>query len=180
LNNDILPIIVREPYGDILRNTINFKLGIDNFTTQHHNKEVSLTGIVGLANPVTPELITAVFKCEHCGEIIDVMQGGGKTKLLKPEECTNQVCEKKQKRFTFLQDKSIYSDYQEVWMLPLPLPENIKLRLGKGQKIILKEDLAGALEGEKIKITGTLGFELKGRTNFAIPVVFASDLRRID
>lgn len=163
---------------------INIKLGSDTFTTQHHNKNVEFKGIIGMANPVTPELVSAVFKCDHCGEIIDVIQGGGKTKLLKPEECTNEACKQHKKlkrmRFTFLQDKSTFSDYQEIWLHPSPLEEVSKLRLGKGQKIILKQDLVGALEGESIKVTGKLGFELKGRTNFAIPVVIATEVTKLD
>jgi len=155
-----------------------FKIGLDTFTTFYHNKSVSVSGVIRTAKPVTPELISAVFKCEYCGATIDIPQGGGKTKLLKPEACTNVSCEKKHEelRFKFLQEKSKFSDYQEVWLKP---EYKTKLKLGKGQKVILKQTLVGAQEGENVKITGKLSFELKNRTNFAIPVVIASEVKRL-
>ena len=160
-----------------MANILNFKLGQDTFTTEHHNKDVKLAGLVDCAKPVTPELVLATFRCEYCGKLINVKQGGGRTKLLKPESCTNEACEQNRQRFTFLQSKSIFSNYQEIWLKPV---EETKLRLGKGQKIILKQDLVGAAEGENVQVIGKLGFELKGRTNFAIPVVIATKVKRLD
>lgn len=151
-------------------------MGHDSFTTTHHNKSVQLKGEIKTAKPVTPELLLATFKCNRCGEIINVKQGGGRTKLLKPESCTNETCEPKKPKFTFLQDKSRFSNYQEIWLIP---KEETKLRLGRGQKIILKQDLVGVQEGQNVQVTGKLGFELKGRTNFAIPVVIASKVKRL-
>jgi DNA replicative helicase MCM subunit Mcm2 (Cdc46/Mcm family) len=156
---------------------LDFKLGQQNFTTEHHNKIVSLTGEIGFAKQVTPELITAKFKCEHCGELIDVPQGGGRCKLLKPENCSNKRCETKPNKFTFIPKNSVFTNYQEIWLKPFKTP---MYKLGKGQKIILRKGLVDAKEGEKISVTGKLSFELKGRTTFAIPVVLATKIKRLD
>ena len=155
--------------GDIL----NFKLGIDSFRTAHHNQNVELNGIIKTANNVTPELVSATFKCLNCGTIITQPQGGGRCKLLRPEKCTNINCNLKRPKFEFLQNESVFRDYQTIWLKPLVEP---KLHIGRGQKVILKNDLVGAQEGETVTVRGRLGFELKGRTNFAIPVVFALDI----
>jgi len=161
-----------------LKDVLDFDLGQDLFTTAHHNKMVSVAGKIGSANPVTPELLIAQFKCNHCGTIIEQSQGGGKCKLLYPEACPNAKCRSIELglKFTFLQEKSEFSNYQEIWLRPEDKP---KINLGKGQKIILKQKLVGAKEGEKIQITGKLGFELKGKTNFAIPIVIALKVKRL-
>jgi DNA replicative helicase MCM subunit Mcm2 (Cdc46/Mcm family) len=134
-------------------------------------------GIIGMAKPVTPELLLASFKCSHCGTITEVTQGGGKCKLLKPEECGNENCNSKGNKFEFIQKNSKFSDYQEIWLKPFDKP---RIKIGSGQKIILKKDLVGGKEGESIRITGRLSFELKGRTNFAIPVVLATKVKRLN
>jgi DNA replicative helicase MCM subunit Mcm2 (Cdc46/Mcm family) len=161
----------------MLENSLRFKLGQDMFTTMHHNKTVTLEGIIKQAKPVTPELITATFECETCGKKIKVEQGGGKCKLLPPEECNNKSCQNENQKFKFIQKTSTFTDYQEIWLKPIEPP---KIKLGRGQKVILKKKLVGGKEGENIRITGTLGFELKGRTNFAEPVVIASQIKRLD
>ena len=80
-------------------------------------------------------------------------------------------------KFKFIQKTSTFVDYQEIWLKPTEPP---KIKLGRGQKVILKEGLVGGKQGENIRITGTLGFELKGRTNFAEPVVVASEIKRLE
>ena len=161
-----------------MKEVLNFILGDDHFTVAHHNKEITIKGNIGIAKQVTPELVTAVFKCNRCGEIIQVAQGGGKCKLLLPEDCSNPDCNLKRPRFTFLQDRSTFTSYQEIWLKPI---DNVspKFKLGPGQKVVLKEGLVGAKEGENILVTGKLGFELKGRTNFAIPIVIATKIKRL-
>ena len=154
-----------------------FKLGQDMFTTMHHNKIVTIEGIIKQAKPVTPELIIATFRCEACGKKIELQQGGGKCKLLPPEKCISKSCNNDNQNFEFIQKTSKFIDYQEVWLMPKKPP---KIRLGRGQKVILKKELVGGKEGENIRITGKLGFELKGRTNFAEPVVIASKIKRLD
>ena len=156
--------------------SLEFKLGEDMFTIMYHNKMVTLEGVIGLAKPVTPELLTATFKCESCGKLIKVTQGGGKCKLLLPETCTNDNCAEKEPKFEFIQQNSKFSNYQEIWIKPFEKP---RIKIGQGQKVVLKEDLVGGKEGENIQVTGRLGFELKGRTNFAIPVVIATKIKRL-
>ena len=161
---------------------MEFKLGQDAFTTSDHNKNVTLEGMVKIAKTVTPELVSATFKCDHCTSTVQIPQGGGNCRLLLPEKCSNDDCitnnEKmsKKPKFTFLQEKSTFLDYQEIWLTPL---NEAKLNLGKGQKVILKNKLVGSKQGENIRITGRLGFELKGKTNFAIPVIIASKIKKI-
>jgi DNA replicative helicase MCM subunit Mcm2 (Cdc46/Mcm family) len=155
----------------------DFKLGYDSFTTNYHNKMVALEGVIGLAKEVTPELILGAFKCKHCGQIIKVPQGGGRCKLLPPEVCTNEDCDGKRPRFTFIQKNSKFTNYQEIWLKPLEQP---RIKIGQGQKVILKEDLVGAKEGEIIKVRGKLSFELKGRTTFARPVILANKITKIE
>ena len=164
-------------FGDILVRVLNFDLGQETFTTKHHNKMVAFEGVIDLAEQVTPELVSAAFRCKHCGEIINISQGGGKCKLLPPETCINKSCESKKPKFDFLQENSTFSNYQEIWLKPFEQP---RIKLGKGQKIILKQKLAKAKEGENIKVKGRLSFELKGRTTFAIPVVIATEIKRLD
>jgi DNA replicative helicase MCM subunit Mcm2 (Cdc46/Mcm family) len=159
-----------------LSKLINFELGKEAMTTFHHNKNVEVMGFVKSANPVTPELVTAVFKCSSCGELIVQDQGGGKCRLLRPEICSNQSCSSSKPKFLFLHDKSDYQDYQEIWLKPNDQPV---IKMGRGQKIILKNDLVGAKEGQRVKITGKVGFELIGRTTFARPVVYATKLKKL-
>ncbi len=155
----------------------SFILGFDTFTTYHHNKNVMVTGMIGKAKPVTPELQSAMFRCEMCGKLINVPQGGGKCSLLRPECCTNKNCKSTKPSFTFMQERSKFSNYQEVWLKPMDEP---RLRLGQGQKIILKKDLVGVKEGESVLVKGKLGFELIGKTNLAIPIVLASEIQQLD
>ena len=155
----------------------SFILGINTFTTDHHNKNVMVTGVIGKAKPVTPELQTAAFKCKTCGRLTEVPQGGGKCRLLEPEVCSNKGCNSSEPSFVFLQERSKFTDYQEIWLRPLDKP---KLHLGQGQKIILKNNLVGVKEGESVLVKGKLGFELIGKTNLAIPIVLASEIQHLD
>ena len=157
--------------------TVNFELGQEVFTTISHNKVFTFEGTINIANQVTPELVNATFKCEHCGRTFNITQGGGRCKLLPPEECSNKACENKPNKFKFIQKDSKFSNYQEIWLRPFETP---RIKLGKGQKIILKDNLVGVKEGENIRITGKLGFELKGRTTFALPVILAKKIKRLD
>jgi DNA replicative helicase MCM subunit Mcm2 (Cdc46/Mcm family) len=163
--------------GDILKEVLDFKLGQEFFTTLYHNKLISCEGIIETANPVTPELVTASFECEYCGRVYKVPQGGGKCKLLRPEACTTKKCEGLRPKFKFITTKSEFTDYQEVWLKPL---EQACFRLGKGQKVVLQNNLAGVKEGETIQLVGRVGFELKGRTNFARPILTATKITRLD
>jgi DNA replicative helicase MCM subunit Mcm2 (Cdc46/Mcm family) len=164
-------------FGGNLGEVLNIKLGFESFTTALHNKNVSLSGVVNRVKVVTPELINATFCCERCGEIVSLSQGGGKCKLLPPEFCINKNCTSKKPRFKFLEDKSTFQDYQEVWIKPIDKP---MIKLGRGQKIILKKELVGVKEGQNVQVVGKLGFELKGRTTFADPVVMASKITQLD
>jgi DNA replicative helicase MCM subunit Mcm2 (Cdc46/Mcm family) len=103
-------------------------------------------------------------------------QGGGKCKLLRPEKCSNKSCISTRPKFQLLQDKSDYQDYQEIWLQPNEQP---LIKMGRGQKIILKNELVGAKEGQSVKISGKVGFELIGRTTFARPVVFATKIKKL-
>jgi DNA replication licensing factor MCM6 len=155
----------------------NFRLGFDTFSAEDHNKKVEVKGKINTANIITPELSIATFKCDNCGKIYSLSQGGGKCKLLRPETCINKKCKNKKPNFTFIQGKSKFEDYQEAWLKPL---EDPKIRIGRGQKIILKNDLVGVKEGEIVRVTGKLGFELKGRTTFARPIVIATKIKYLD
>jgi DNA replicative helicase MCM subunit Mcm2 (Cdc46/Mcm family) len=167
-----------------------YNLGYESITTMHHNKKVEVNGIIKTANPVKPELINAVFQCENCNRIIEVPQGGGKCRLLRPEKCTNMDCQsnmaitgqnkrkRTRKKFKLLQDRSKFLDYQEIWLKPLEV-EKTFLKLGRGQKVILKKELAGLKEGQTVNIIGKVSFELIGRTTFARPVVIATKIKNL-
>ena len=159
-----------------MADTIDFKLGIETFKTEHHNKDVKLNGIIRSAEPIKPELLEAAFKCAYCGEVVTLAQGGGKCKLLRPEVCSNSKCISNKPKFILLQDKSEFRDYQEIWLKPDVEP---KLRLGRGQKVILRDSLTGVTEGETLHVIGKLSFELIGRTTFARPVVIAKKIKKL-
>jgi len=63
-----------------------------------------------------------------------------------------------------------------VWLKPTVEP---KIRIGRGQKVILKDNLVGLKEGQTVLVTGKLSFELIGRTTFARPVVIATQIKKI-
>ncbi len=154
----------------------NFRLGFDTFSAQDHNKRVEVKGKINIANMITPELLVATFKCDHCGKVQRLPQGGGKCKLLPPESCKTPVCKSKKPSFTFISENSKFEDYQEAWLKPLEEPQ---IRIGRGQKIILKSELVGVKEGEIVRVTGKLGFELKGRTTFARPIIIVTKLKHL-
>ena len=155
----------------------SYRLGFETFSAQDHNKKVEVKGKINTANIITPELSIATFKCDHCGKMYSQPQGGGKCKLLPPEICKTSTCKNKRPSFTFIQAKSKFEDYQEAWLKPL---EDPKIRIGRGQKIILKNDLVGVKEGETVRVTGKLGFELKGKTTLARPIIFVTKMKRLD
>ncbi|MEM3466022.1 MAG: hypothetical protein QW566_06070 [Candidatus Jordarchaeales archaeon] len=74
-------------------------------------KLVQVEGIVVRATPLRSMVVKAAFQCRVCGEISFVEQSG--SFMRQPYRCRNPSCQRAGP-FDFLEDKSVFVDYQEL------------------------------------------------------------------
>jgi replicative DNA helicase Mcm len=117
------------------------------------NKMVMVEAIVVRVTPAKALVETAAFECKRCGETQMIKQAQGLF-IKGPKKCVDKDCPAKgQYLFTFVQDKSIFVDSQEIRIQELPdelppgqLPRSINV-------LLVGKDLVNiARPGDHVKI----------------------------
>jgi len=125
------------------------RVKISDLRSEHLNKFVALEGLVKKVTEVRPILKIGVYRCTNCGEEVYVEQES--KNLEEPVIC--QSCGKRA-RFSFLAEKSIFSDTQKIEIQEISDNASAEpARIG----VYAEGDIAGELNpGDNVIVNGTL------------------------
>jgi len=129
------------------------KVMLRDIRAEHLGKLITSEGILTRATEIKPLLIEAIFRCNHCGTLMQKTLKEGRYQ--PPEQCENLECGRKG-GILFLADESMFIDWQRVTIQEKPeeLPPG---RMPQSISLILYDDLVDiARPGDRIKVVGIL------------------------
>ncbi len=112
-------------------------------------KLITVNGIIVRASPVQPFIITGLFRCHVCGELITIEQSG--QKKVKPQKCPS--CNNR-KGFELVPEESTHIDSQSLVIQERPedLPAG---KLPRNLYVELQADLVNTgRPGDRLSLTG--------------------------
>lgn len=110
------------------------KITVNQISTSHVFKEIAVEGRINKIWPIKVKPIDAAFRCEWCDDITIIKQSID-DKLLKPFECGNENCGRKN-RFKLIPEKSTWIDEQKMELQDFNPPEKGIMVIVRGKELI--------------------------------------------
>ncbi|HEX7575495.1 MAG TPA: hypothetical protein VF360_03885, partial [Candidatus Methanoperedens sp.] len=130
-------------------NTETPEIEVHNVSVNHLDKQIIIRGMIQKIEPTKLKLIKGAFKCQGCGEVVQITQDDSDL-LIKPIECEIEACGRK--KFELLQQESEWIDQRIITLRDSEnYEEEIKVVV-RGIELINKIPSSGAI----INITGLL------------------------